>query len=243
MKVVRKGSKDRIEFTLIDDQTFVPKDIDAGSSECSILDVGGAQISGPHTIAVESLPASLDPVVNVNGKAVYTPASSWDLEIEEGYAVLWTLHDTEVPANVYTRKTFFACVLRGFNSQISDSDINDEDPIAQSRLPVGVKTFAKWRKSAWRDIQLHLSRAINQYSGTIFFQDEIEGAHIAWTLRNFYRSNGSTDGGDEQRTKDWDDKGTDLLNLVLQKIAVDMDESDTLNDATEKQNRQTNWRI
>lgn len=230
MQVVRKGSKDRVEFVLVNDQTFEPIAINAVASECSVLDYNGGAIGGPYPITVED-----------TARAVYTPTANWDLEIREGFCIAWTLHDGS--GNIYTRKTFFAQVFRGFDSQVLDSDLTKEDPIAQSRLPNGVTTFASWRKSAWRDISLHVSRAVSQSPGTLFFPDEFKGAHIKWSLRDFYRSNGSLDAGDVERADRLDQDGLNLIQQVLQRVAMDTDETDTLNDPSEIQNRTTNWRI
>lgn len=230
MQTVRKGSKDSLHFVLIDQDSFEPITINAAGSECHVLSAGGNELSGPHVITVDG-----------TSKAIYTPASDWDLEIQQGYAIKWTLVDGA--AKSYTRYTYFGCVWRMFDSQVQDSDINKEDPIAQTRFPAGVTSFAGWRRSAWRDIGLHVSRAVGQDPGTLFYPNEFAGVHVAWTLRDFYTSNGSTDAGDEERAKMYDRKGQALINLALQRVARDEDETNTLNLDREVSNKITNWRI
>jgi len=229
-QTVRNGSFDRVEFVLIDDQTFEPIAVQA-TSTARVLDRGGSEILASRLISS----------VEDTGRAVYVPSAAWSLEIEDGYSVEWTLIDGS--ANQYRRKTFFECVIRAFDSQVLDSDINAEDPIAQTRFSSGVSTFAGWRRSAWRDINLYISRAIGQDPGTVFHPDELRGCHIAYTLRDFYRSNGSFDAGDEERAAFYERKGTALLQQVLQSVSIDTDETDTINQETEPMNRATRWRI
>lgn len=230
MITVQRGGKGALTFTFLHPDTFEPVTLLAPNSQVDILDVGGSSIAAAQPVVVSG---------TNNNIVTYTPTSAWDQDEDEGYIAVWTLGDG---TNTWERRTYFRIARRLFVSQVDDEYVRGLQPELSTAW---TSSMAEWRRSAWRSLEQHVTRAMKaayldsphediQYPGQIFDPEVFELGHAYWTLRDFYRA-ASTDGGgdDATRAKEYHQEGLREIQSALGDLALDLNDDGRYQKPTE----------